>query len=356
MSKRKRSQNDNPTSGTGDDGPRKTRVLDSAIDDSNKTHPQARAAARQAKSERRSKKKDKQQKEKPERSSHIPDATEELIPDQQPSTNADHFSSNNDFVSLNDQPSAASKPPKSPAVAASQVSKKSKVKASKVEPTQSEETRMEDTTTAPSKDTAHRFILFIGNLPYTTTTPSIDHHFRALQPFTVRHLTDRKTHKSRGTAFLEFTSYDRMKTCLKLYHHSLFDPDAHLHAPSTDTNGDEKQQSKSRSRAPTEIDESALPKQDTQPQWQKSRADKTRRINVELTAGGGGKGQDRRNKIQAKNAKLAEERERLHKREAEDRDKKRKDAPAPGVASGANAEGAEDRGNVHPSRMRRVPG
>lgn len=29
--------------------------------------------------------------------------------------------------------------------------------------------------------------------------------------------------KARGFAFLEFEAYDRMKTCLKLYHHSSFD-------------------------------------------------------------------------------------------------------------------------------------
>jgi nucleolar protein 6 len=29
--------------------------------------------------------------------------------------------------------------------------------------------------------------------------------------------------KSKGYAFLEFDGYDHMKTCLKLFHHSMFD-------------------------------------------------------------------------------------------------------------------------------------
>ncbi|KAJ9630934.1 hypothetical protein H2203_001462 [Taxawa tesnikishii (nom. ined.)] len=71
-----------------------------------------------------------------------------------------------------------------------------------------------------------RFIVFIGNLPYTATTESITKHFASISPTSVRHLTDPATGKSKGYAFLEFTNYDRMKTCLKLYHHTTFDSGA----------------------------------------------------------------------------------------------------------------------------------
>ena len=148
-----------------------------------------------------------------------------------------------------------------------------------------------------------------------------------------------------------------MKTCLKLYHHSLFDPDAHLTAAKDD--------SKSKK---SDADKVEAPVIDQRPQYMKAPTDKTRRINVELTAGGGGgKSEARRTKIKNKNAKLAEERERVHKRETEEKDKKAvEDAAKKGNrrrATGANAaiqgvdgdagEGA-DRGNVHPSRLRRV--
>jgi nucleolar protein 6 len=71
-----------------------------------------------------------------------------------------------------------------------------------------------------------RFIVFVGNLPYSTTDDSLKEHFKSLQPFTLRHRTDPATKKSKGFAFLEFEGYDRMKTALKLYHHSYFDPEA----------------------------------------------------------------------------------------------------------------------------------
>ena len=64
---------------------------------------------------------------------------------------------------------------------------------------------------------------FPGNLPYTARDASIAAHFAKVQPTSIRHRTNRETGKSKGFAFLEFAAYDRMKTCLKLYHHSTFD-------------------------------------------------------------------------------------------------------------------------------------
>lgn len=340
MSKRKRSQADEDAT-ADQDGPRKTRVLDG--EESTKDDAAARAAARQAKSERRSKKKDASKKSSKAPKS-LPKPAESLVPDQQPAADVDHFSSNNDFVSLDGRAAAVeAKPAKKP-------------KAAKKTSTQS--------SAKDSQAQQHRFILFIGNLPFTSTPEAIKYHFRALEPFSVRFLTDKKTKKFRGTAFIEFQNYDKMKTCLKLYHHSLFDPDAHLSAEADSEekgpkdSGGNKSGKKSGSSLESTI---VAPPKDHREQWQKPRADKTRRINVELTAGGGGgKSTARRQKIQTKNAKLAEERERFAKKEAEDREKKRFEGGGKGKGTGANADsqGADegDRGHVHPSRLRRVRG
>lgn len=64
---------------------------------------------------------------------------------------------------------------------------------------------------------------FAGNLPYTATVESIKKHFEKNPPASVRVATEKGSSKCRGFAFIEFDHYDRMKTCLKLYHHSQFD-------------------------------------------------------------------------------------------------------------------------------------
>ncbi len=63
----------------------------------------------------------------------------------------------------------------------------------------------------------------IGNLPFSATDQLIWQHFAKVKPRSIRHRTQKDTGKSKGFAFLEFQNYDRMKTCLKLYHHSTFD-------------------------------------------------------------------------------------------------------------------------------------
>lgn len=72
------------------------------------------------------------------------------------------------------------------------------------------------------QDAGQRFIVFIGNLPFSATKESITEHFKKIQPFDVRLLTHKDTGKLKGFAFLEFEGYDKMKSCLKLYHHSTF--------------------------------------------------------------------------------------------------------------------------------------
>ena len=77
----------------------------------------------------------------------------------------------------------------------------------------------------PQTNRNHRFICFIGNLPFSATKESIAEHFKSVSPLSIRAPTkkDSTTNTSRGFAFLEFDRYDRMKTCLQLYHHSKFD-------------------------------------------------------------------------------------------------------------------------------------
>jgi nucleolar protein 6 len=178
-----------------------------------------------------------------------------------------------------------------------------------------------DVTTAAEGDEAaaaaaknQRFIVFIGNLPFTATTEQITEHFASIQPTSVRHSTEKGTNKSKGFAFLEFANYDRMKTCLKLYHHSMFDSGV----------GGERGK---------------------------------RRINVELTAGGGGnKSEGRKEKLQVKNVRLNEQRAR--RAEAEAKQEKRKAAKeakkggAPGAeeAPEPEADAAVPEG-IHPARM-----
>ncbi|KAH0543772.1 hypothetical protein FGG08_001954 [Glutinoglossum americanum] len=142
-----------------------------------------------------------------------------------------------------------------------------------------------------------RFIVFIGNLPFTATTASISKHFASLKPSSIRHIThkDQPT-KSKGFAFLEFDGYDRMKTCLKLHHQSTFDDGLSA----------------------------------------------ARKINVELTAGGGGaKSKERRTRLKTKNQKLNEERKRRNQEEDKAKQDKRNFV--------------EDASDIHPSRRNMVP-
>ena len=62
----------------------------------------------------------------------------------------------------------------------------------------------------------------IGNLPFNATTTALESHFAKIKPSAIRHPTSKESGKSKGFAFLEFEGYDRMKSCLQLYHGSLF--------------------------------------------------------------------------------------------------------------------------------------
>ncbi|KAL8733615.1 MAG: hypothetical protein Q9166_002024 [cf. Caloplaca sp. 2 TL-2023] len=147
---------------------------------------------------------------------------------------------------------------------------------------------------------SHRFVVFVA------TDASIQQHFASLKPTSIRHRCEKDSGKSRGFAFLEFDQYDRLKTCLKSFHESKFDDGI-------------------------------------------SRA---RKLNVELTVGGGGKSKDRRIKLKEKNERLRQERERRALEEGKTKGNS-VGAPKP-VQKAVRDEG--DHQDVHPSRRARVGG
>ncbi|KAG1749788.1 uncharacterized protein EDB91DRAFT_1046865 [Suillus paluster] len=134
-----------------------------------------------------------------------------------------------------------------------------------------EEVEQGETKTEKSKQ---RFILFLGNLKYTTTLESIQTHFAACDPPpTVRLLapktpankpSSRPVIKSKGCAFLEFKHRNALQQGLKL-HHSQLDG---------------------------------------------------RQINVELTAGGGGKSEARLSKLKERNKELESQRRKQLQKKA----------------------------------------
>ncbi|EPY51655.1 RNA-binding protein [Schizosaccharomyces cryophilus OY26] len=104
-----------------------------------------------------------------------------------------------------------------------------------------------------------RVILFVGNLPKNSDVETLQLHFkRAGQAPQVRIPTEKGTGRQRGYAFVEYINprSDVISKALK-FHHTLY---------------------------------------------------KDRKINIELTAGGGGKKETRMNKIKEKNKKWTEER------------------------------------------------
>jgi len=126
----------------------------------------------------------------------------------------------------------------------------------------------EETAEGKKKEAANknqRFILFLGNLAYTTKKEAILAHFSVCDPPpTVRLLTPKPRPgvavrpKSKGCAFLEFQSKAPLQQALKL-HQSMLE---------------------------------------------------NRMINVELTAGGGGKSEQRTTKIQGRNKELFSQRQK----------------------------------------------
>ncbi|KZZ96886.1 RNA binding protein [Ascosphaera apis ARSEF 7405] len=164
----------------------------------------------------------------------------------------------------------------------------------------------ENAESQPAKNV--RFIVFVGNLPFGITQEQVQQHFAKIRPTQVRLATEKDSKKSRGFAFVEFDNYDRMKTCLKLYHHSLLD----------DGKGN------------------------------------SRKINCELSAGGGGKSEYRKQKIQYKNEKLAAQ--RAHTAQLAQVTKKKKEKREQFEGKSTQPVEEVDNSGIHPSRRNRVPG
>jgi len=149
--------------------------------------------------------------------------------------------------------------------------------------------------------TTPRFIVFIGNLPYTATKPSVQSHFASVRPIAIRLNTFKDPVRGKiqckGYGFLEFDSHGTMETCLKNFHHSAFN-------------------------------DGISPE---------------RKINVELTAGGGGgKSQARKDKIQHKNERLSNQRQRATQERLGERKERQ------------SQEEEKRRDDIHPSRRQRI--
>lgn len=106
--------------------------------------------------------------------------------------------------------------------------------------------------TTTNSTTQKRYILFVGSLPFKATAQQISDHFAPHPPTHVRLLTDRLTKRPKGFAFLEFADSQSLEAALGKHH--------------TKFGG--------------------------------------RVINVELTAGGGGKSAARVKKIKERNERL----------------------------------------------------
>jgi nucleolar protein 6 len=284
--------------------------------DSTTQPPKSKGKSRQERSERRSKK---QKKSKAE-------------PSQTTKDDGDDYSTAQEEAATVPKDERAKEPDTAAAegVAVEKKSKKAKkmkqsdtaaIEGAAIE-NENESHKAQKTGEQKESKTPSRFIVFVGNLPFDSTAAQVKQHFSKLAPTSVRMSTDKATGRGKGFAFLEFDVYDKMKTCLKLYHHSIFDP---THKDGADAPDDKR---------------------------------KGRRINVELTAGGGGgKSKDRKAKIKTKNAKLEEERERQRIKDKADKEKaarKNRGLPGTGANAGATQAPQDNRGAVHPSRLSRV--
>jgi nucleolar protein 6 len=156
--------------------------------------------------------------------------------------------------------------------------------------TASKKSKTTPSSTKQKPPAAKRFIVFLGNLPHlppAELTPLLNSHF-PMPPKHIRVPTKKGSNAPQGYAFAEFDSSAALEKALRCHH--------------TVLGG--------------------------------------RKINVELTAGGGGKSEQRMGRIKGKNEILEEER---RKRVEEERKEKEKG-------------GKEVKGGIHPDRLKRIKG
>jgi nucleolar protein 6 len=135
-----------------------------------------------------------------------------------------------------------------------------------------------------------RYIIFLGNLPHqpsSTLLSAIQSHF-PVAPKSIRIPLKKTTNAPQGYAFLEFDDSSALEKALRLHHSTLLG----------------------------------------------------RKVNVELTAGGGGKGENRMGKIKVKNESLEEERRTRAEEERKSKEGKEKEKGSTG--------------GIHPDRLKRM--
>jgi nucleolar protein 6 len=139
----------------------------------------------------------------------------------------------------------------------------------------------------PPKEPSKRYLLFVGNLPHQPSEkllPALKAHFPT-EPTQIRIPTKKSTNAPQGFAFVEFDTAPALEKALRCHHTVLLG----------------------------------------------------RKINVELTAGGGGHGEYRTEKIRKRNEGLEEERQRRLEEERKEKEKK----------------GEKTEGPIHPDRLKK---
>ncbi|CCG81212.1 Predicted protein [Taphrina deformans PYCC 5710] len=158
-----------------------------------------------------------------------------------------------------------------------------------------------------------RFILFLGNLSFKTTREEVEAHIAptGVKPLAIRFQTDAVTKKPKGFAFVDLPDFMSLDKVLNLHHTTLGG----------------------------------------------------RKINVELTAGGGGSGEKRKSKIAKKNEKLDVERETAQKTRREAEAKKVRTEKVRGARGGKNSKQENDEeakvkelemADINPARRKRI--
>jgi nucleolar protein 6 len=140
-----------------------------------------------------------------------------------------------------------------------------------------------------------RYILYVTNIPYDASKEDIIKHFGALKEklVSIRMLTDKGTGQFRGTCFIDCADKESFAVALKLHHTKLMD----------------------------------------------------RKIVVEPTVGGGGKGENRMQRLTHKRQKFSEVRKKRILKDKAQRQKPKPGGAGPGAGQGAGGAAGGKRAN-----------